>query len=86
MQIGYHVYPDIALDALVDAMLARAPDAVANKTNGTVAAEYPAGLVADGAPITPTDIARAVNDMMRAQGPMPIAADVGDCLFTAMDI
>ena len=86
VQIGYHVYPDIALDALVDAMLARAPDAVANKTNGTVAAEYPAGLVADGAPITPTDIARAVNDMMRAQGPMPIAADVGDCLFTAMDI
>ncbi len=86
VQIGYHVYPNIPLDALVDAMLARAPDAVASETSGTVAAEYPAGLVADGAPITPTDIARAVNDMMRARGPMPIAADVGDCLFTAMDI
>jgi indolepyruvate decarboxylase len=86
VQIGYHVYPNIPLDALVDAMLARAPDAVASETSGTVAAEYPAGLVADGAPITPTDIARAVNDMMHAQGPMPIAADVGDCLFTAMDI
>ena len=86
VQIGYHVYPDIPLEALVDAMLEQVPDAVANKTSGTAAAEYPAGLVADGAPITPTDIARAVNDMMRAQGPMPIAADIGDCLFTAMDI
>jgi indolepyruvate decarboxylase len=86
VQIGYHVYPDIPLDALVDAMLARTPNVAANKTSGTVTAEYPAGLIADGAPITPTDIARAVNDMMRVQGPMPIAADVGDCLFTAMDI
>jgi indolepyruvate decarboxylase len=86
VQIGYHVYPNIPLDALVDAMLAGAPDSVMSKTSGPAAAEYPAGLVGDGAPITPTDIARAVNDMMRAQGPMPIAADVGDCLFTAMDI
>ncbi len=35
VQIGYHVYPDIPLDALVDAMLSRIPDAVANKTSGT---------------------------------------------------
>jgi indolepyruvate decarboxylase len=86
VQIGYHAYPDIPLDALVDAMLARVPDRAGNNTSRLIAAEYPAGLVADGEPITPTDIARAVNDMMRAQGPMPIAADVGDCLFTAMDI
>ena len=32
------------------------------------------------------DIARAVNDLFDAHGVMPIAADIGDCLFTAMDI
>ncbi len=86
VQIGYHVYPDIPLDALVDAMLERVPKYATRKTSATAATTYPVGLVADEAPITPTDIARAVNDAMRAQGPMPIASDVGDCLFTAMDI
>jgi len=47
---------------------------------------YPRGLVADDAPIAPNDIAVAINDLMAAGGRLPIAADVGDCLFTAMDI
>ena len=38
------------------------------------------------APIAPDDIARAVNDLFDRHGPMPIAADIGDCLFTAMEI
>ena len=42
--------------------------------------------MADGASITPTDIATAVNDLMAAHGKMPIASDMGDCLFTAMEI
>ncbi len=46
----------------------------------------PTGLVADESPIGPTDIATAVNDLMRDHGTMPIASDMGDCLFTAMDI
>jgi indolepyruvate decarboxylase len=48
--------------------------------------EPPTGLVADDSLIRPTDIATAVNDLMRDHGPMPIASDMGDCLFTAMDI
>jgi indolepyruvate decarboxylase len=44
------------------------------------------GLVADDATITPTDIATAVNDLMAAHGKLPIASDMGDCLFTAMEI
>ena len=32
------------------------------------------------------DIACAVNDLMAAHGKLPIASDMGDCLFTAMDI
>jgi indolepyruvate decarboxylase len=34
----------------------------------------------------PADIAQAVNRLMRRHGSMPLACDVGDCLFTAMDI
>jgi indolepyruvate decarboxylase len=43
-------------------------------------------MPADDASIAPNDIAMAVNDLMAAHGKMPIASDVGDCLFTAMDI
>ena len=55
---------------------------------GLGAARRPAApsLVADDAAVAPQDIAAAVNDLMRAHGPMPLACDVGDCLFTAMDI
>ena len=42
--------------------------------------------MADGAAIAPDDIARGVNDLFDRHGPMPIAADIGDCLFTAMEI
>ncbi|HAY09579.1 MAG TPA: indolepyruvate/phenylpyruvate decarboxylase, partial [Thauera sp.] len=44
------------------------------------------GLVADEATIAPADVALAVNDLMAEHGKLPIASDMGDCLFTAMDI
>lgn len=82
--LGYHTYPDITLPALVDALLARVSD---RKVTILVQAPvYPRGLVADGEPISPNDIALAINDLMDAHGRMPIAADMGDCLFTAMDV
>ena len=37
-------------------------------------------------PIRPLDIATAINDLMDAHGKMPIATDIGDCMFLAMDI
>jgi indolepyruvate decarboxylase len=86
VHIGYHNYPNIPLDALVDTLLERVPSGRKTVTTKLRRAEYPAGLKVDDGPITPTDIARAVNDIMRTQGSMPIAADVGDCLFTAMEI
>ena len=85
VRVGYHVYPDVTLAALADAMLARTAAHVAPAVRHA-ATRYPSGLVADDAPIQPVDIARAVNDLARAHGGMPIAADVGDCLFTAMEI
>lgn len=85
VSLGYHVYLDIPIAAFVDALLARASKIAARPAQARPRA-YPTGLVADGQPIHPTDIACAVNDMMQRHGRMPIAADMGDCLFTAIDI
>ncbi len=82
--LGFHTYPALPLAALVDAMLTR----VTPRPAPPVAPRprYPRGLEADDAPIGPGDIARGINDLMALRGPVPIATDVGDCMFTAMDI
>ncbi|MBE0627132.1 MAG: indolepyruvate/phenylpyruvate decarboxylase [Burkholderiales bacterium] len=85
VNIGHHVYPEIPLGPLVDTLLARLPSRAA-LTHGHAAASYPRGLPADDAPITPLDIATAINDLMDAHGKMPIATDIGDCMFLAMDV
>ncbi len=88
--MGHHVYPALPLAALVDALLERvaAPrGAAAAKPAPAPAAQRPADtLPADATPVTPSGIAGAVNALMRRHGVMPLACDVGDCLFTAMDI
>jgi len=55
---------------------------------GAAAPAEPAAAppLADAAPVTPPDITAAVNALLREHGPMPLASDVGDCLFTSMDI
>ncbi len=82
--LGHHVYPELPLAALVDGLLRRVtgPD----KPLAVRRPVYPRGMAADAGGITPTDIATAVNDLMAAHGKMPIASDMGDCLFTAMEI
>lgn len=82
--MGFHIYPNIPLPALVDRLLAKTPPT--GKRFDVVKPVYPRGLRADEAPIMPTDVAAAVNDLMAEHGKMPIASDIGDCLFTAMDI
>jgi indolepyruvate decarboxylase len=82
--LGHHTYPDVPLDALVDALLARASRRAAPAARARI--EYPCGLAADDAPIAPNDIAKAVNDLIAHGTRYAIAADMGDCLFTAMDI
>jgi indolepyruvate decarboxylase len=82
--MGFHQYRDIPLAALVEALLARATPL--GRAAAAPGPAHPRGLVADDAPIAPDDIARAVNDLFDRHGLMPIAADIGDCLFTAMEI
>jgi indolepyruvate decarboxylase len=81
---GHHVYPDVPLGAFVDALLARAP--VSRGSKARPAPLPPTGLVADDGELHPQDIVRALNDVFAAHGPMPVAADMGDCLFAAMDL
>jgi len=50
------------------------------------AVHYPRGLKADDHAIDPSDIAAAINDLFDRHGAMPMTADMGDCLFTAMEI
>jgi len=82
--LGYHTYPDIPLAGFVRRLIERACSI--GHTLTLDSPEYPHGLVADGASISPMDICAGVNDLFARHGKMPIASDVGDCLFTAMDI
>ncbi len=91
VSLGYHIYSDIPIGAFVDALLARLDREPAGRPVGRPCGlvrshTYPSGLAADDSPIHPSDIACAVNDMMEHHGLMPIAADIGDCLFTSLDI
>jgi indolepyruvate decarboxylase len=82
--ISYHTYPDIPLGALVTALERIAhPLASAKRVDPRLP---PCGMPHDDAPIVPGDVAAAINDLMTKHGRFPVAADVGDCLFTAMDL
>jgi len=82
--LGYHTYNNIPLAALTDALLERI--ATRRAPPQAMPPAYPRHLPADDAAIAPDDIACAINDLMAGHGRMPIVTDVGDCLFTAMDI
>ena len=88
--LGHHTYSEIPLAALIAALLSRTPkQPSASRTAVQQRPQHPscpAGLIADDHCIAPDDIARAINDLMAAHGRMPLAVDVGDCLFTSMDI
>jgi indolepyruvate decarboxylase len=85
VRLDFHTYPEVPLRDLVGALVAAArPSGARARLPAPPAA--PHGLTADESPITPTDVATAINDMMRDHGVMPMASDMGDCFFTAMDI
>ena len=86
VQVGYHSTPDVPLDTLIDTMLAQVGTEAGRVPCAVPPERYPKGLPADDAPIAPSDIAAGINDLFAQHGPMPIAADMGDCLFTAMEI
>ena len=88
--LGYHTYSNIPLAALIAALLERTESNIRAPQGYqrllTQISPCPTGLIADDRTIAPDDIARAINDLMASHGRMPLAVDVGDCLFTSMDI
>jgi indolepyruvate decarboxylase len=84
VSMGHHVYPDIPMTALVDRMIERTTES--HSFVCSTPTPRLTGLAADQQPVAPDDIARAINDLTAKTGPMPLATDVGDCLFTAMEI
>jgi indolepyruvate decarboxylase len=87
VRIGHHAYAEVPIEDLVAALLDRArPVAAAKRRRKRPAVAYPRGLPADDAAIVPSDVARAVNDLFDRHGHLPMTADMGDCLFTAMEI
>ena len=86
VRVSRHVFGEIPLEALVEALLARAVPVNRQRGEPVAGTSYPADLNSSDETVAPTDIARAVNDLMRRQGTLPIVSDVGDCLFTAMEM
>ena len=84
VQLGYHIYKDIPLEELIDALLDRAEHL--NTTLIEKPRQPEGGLSADNEKITPHDIAKGINDLFDKHEKMKIACDVGDCLFTTLNI
>lgn len=82
--MGYHVYADIELKALVEKLIEKLP--ADYQKQQPLPQQYRSDFVADDAPITPNDIACVINELFKTHGKMPIAADMGDCFFTTLDI
>jgi len=86
VQIGHHVFRDMPLADLIAGLEARAKPHASRPRGAKQRSIYPRGLPADDQPISPSDVATAVNDLFDRHGKMPMTSDIGDCLFTAMEI
>jgi indolepyruvate decarboxylase len=87
VRIGHHVYADIPIDDLIDALMARArPTAAPPESFRPRPTPYRRNLPSDDQPVEPSDVATAINDLFDRHGSMPMTSDVGDCLFVAMEI
>lgn len=86
--MGHHVYHALPIAEVIEALLARVPPCPAAPAAAVAEQRARVEIPAtdDPTPVTPQDVAAAVNALMREHGPMPMASDMGDCLFTAMDI
>jgi indolepyruvate decarboxylase len=86
VQIGHHCYRDMPLADLIAGLEARATPRTVPPLQTRQRSVYPRGLPADDCPISPSDVATAINDLFDRHGKMPMTSDIGDCLFTAMEI
>ena len=84
VQLGYHSYHNIPLEALVRTLLNRLPPV--DLETPSPAPEQAIWEAGDQS-LTPLDVAAAVNQCLSlSHEPMPLASDIGDCLFTSLEI
>ncbi|RLA05799.1 MAG: indolepyruvate/phenylpyruvate decarboxylase [Gammaproteobacteria bacterium] len=81
-----HVYHDVSLKDFVEELHRCSEQHPQTKLLPSIKPDYPRNLCIDELPVTPTDIAKAINDLFEETGQMPIASDMGDCFFTSLDI
>lgn len=86
VQIGHHVYRDMPLADLIAALESRATPQPPRAGLPRQRSAYPRNLPHDDQPLAPSDVATAINDLFDRYGKMPMTSDIGDCLFTAMEI
>lgn len=84
VEMGHHIYQDVPITALVEALLLRVPPRKAQAEARTP--QFATAMPAPDEAVTPAAIAAAANALMLNFGTMPVACDVGDCLFTALDL
>jgi indolepyruvate decarboxylase len=84
-RVGYHVYHDIPLAALVDALLARVPESPAPR-RAPLQVNAQTTFETDDRALCAADLAPALNACFERHGTPPIASDIGDCLFAAMEL
>jgi indolepyruvate decarboxylase len=84
--MGHHCYLDVPLPRLVSALLARLPAQDIPAEQWSPCPPKESFRRERSAAVEPADVAQAINNLFRRHGGMPIASDVGDCLFTAMDV
>ena len=85
VRFAHHTFPDVSLSDLLTA-LGREAERLTPAARTYAPPAPPTGLAHDDQQILPSDIACAVNDAFAKHGRLPIASDMGDCLFTAMDM
>ncbi len=81
---AHHRYDGIPLYPLVEA-LEELAQPIGNATPD-FRPQYRFGLPEGDMALEPSHVAVALNDLFAEHGPMPVASDVGDCLFTGMEI
>ncbi|WP_315742650.1 MULTISPECIES: indolepyruvate/phenylpyruvate decarboxylase [unclassified Bradyrhizobium] len=86
VQIGHHVYRDMPLADLIAALESHATPQPPRTGLPRQRSVYPRNLPHDDQLLAPSDVATAINDLFDRYGKMPMTSDIGDCLFTAMEI
>jgi indolepyruvate decarboxylase len=87
VHLGYHTYHNIPLAALVRALLDRLPPPQRRPVKVAASAAALPAWAADDRPLAPLDVAAGINEFLAGSPvPVPLACDIGDCLFTSLEI